>query len=112
LGVKSVPFGCKLTAGNRSRGAVAQEGAAAKTASRYKDTIVLIVGSAHTGHGDLGVSLDDRLLSLGARTLSVDVAAQKAPSRRDWGTNHASADFRISDPMELASLLSGRYPGM
>jgi hypothetical protein len=58
------------------------------------------------------VSLDDRLLSLGARTLSVDVAAQKAPSRRDWGTNHASADFRISDPMELASLLAGRYPGM
>jgi hypothetical protein len=74
--------------------------------------VVLIVGSAHTGHGDLGVSLDDRLLSLGARTLSVDVAAQKAPSRRDWGTNHASADFRISDPMELASLLAGRYPGM
>ena len=74
--------------------------------------VVLVVGSAHTGHGDLGVSLDDRLTSLGARTLSVNVAAQKVPLRRDWGTNHASADFRISDPTELASLLARRYPGM
>jgi len=74
--------------------------------------VVLVVGSAHTGHGDLGLSLDDRLTSLGARTLSVNVAAQKVPLRRDWGTNHASADFKISDPMELASLLVRRYPGM
>jgi len=74
--------------------------------------VVLIVGSAHTGHGDLGLSLDDRLTSLGARTLSINVAAQNVPLRRDWGTNHASADFRISDPMELASLLARRYPGM
>jgi len=78
----------------------------------HGDKVLLIVGSAHTGHGDLGLSLDDRLMSLGARTLSVNVAAQKVPPRRDWGTNHASADFRISDPMELASLLARRYPGM
>jgi hypothetical protein len=79
-------------------------------ASRYKATAALVVGSAHTGHGDLGLNLDDRLTSLGARMLSVDVAAQKIPLRRDWGTNPASADFRISDSMELASLLSKRYP--
>ncbi|MCE9587756.1 MAG: hypothetical protein K8R57_05530 [Verrucomicrobia bacterium] len=78
----------------------------------HGDKVLLIVGSAHTGHGDLGLSLDDRLMSLGARTLSINVAAQKVPPRRDWGTNHASADFRISDPMELASLLARRYPGM
>jgi len=74
--------------------------------------VVLIVGSAHTGHGDLGLSLDDRLASLGARTLSINVAVHNVRLRRDWGTNHASADCRISDPMELASLLTSRYPGM
>jgi len=110
--VKSFPFGCKLTTGNRSDGGVAQEGAAAKMASRYKATVVLVVGSAHTGHGDLGPSLDDRLTSLGARMLSVNNAVQKVPLRRDWGTNPTSADFRISDSMELAYLFSRRYPRM
>ena len=57
-------------------------------ASKYKDTVVLVVGSAHTGHGDLGPSLDDRLTSLGARMLSVDVAFQMIPLRRSLCVPH------------------------
>jgi len=46
-------------------------------ASKYKATVVLVVGSVHTGHGDLGLNLDGHLTSLGARCL-----ASMLPSRR------------------------------
>jgi hypothetical protein len=75
-------------------------------------TVVALVGSAHIGHGDLGVSLDDRLEVLGAETLSVNVASPNAPSRIDWGTNRETADIMISEPGELAPVIAMRFPGM
>ena len=76
------------------------------------ETVVALVGSAHIGHGDLGVSLDDRLERLGAETLSVNVASPNAPSRIDWGTNRQTADVMISEPGELSSVIAMRFPGM
>lgn len=75
-------------------------------------TVVALVGSAHIGHGDLGVSLDDRLERLGAETLSVNVASPDTPSRIDWGTNRQTADVMISEPGELAPVIATRFPGM
>jgi hypothetical protein len=75
-------------------------------------TVVALVGSAHIGHGDLGVSLDDRLERLGAETLSVNIASPNAPSRIDWGTNRQTADVMISEPGELAPVIATRFPGM
>ena len=58
------------------------------------------------------MSLDDRLESLGAETLSVNVDSPNAPSRIDWGTNRQTADVMISEPGELAPVIAMRFPGM
>ena len=57
-------------------------------ASRYKATVVLVGGSVHTGHGDLGLNLDAHLTSLGARMLSVNDAVQKIPPHRSLCAPH------------------------
>ena len=75
-------------------------------------SVILLVGSAHTGHGDLKVSLDDTLTRLGAVTLSVNVSSPDAPYRRDWGTNYETSDYQISEPGEIVRLIARKLPGM
>jgi hypothetical protein len=71
-------------------------------------TMILLVGNAHTGHGTLGVSLDDQLTQLGASTMSICISTNSIPMRKDWGTDNGTADYHLTKIADIVSLVMSR----
>ncbi len=74
-------------------------------------TVLLLVGNAHTGHGTLGVSLDDQLTQMGASTMSICVSANPIRARKDWGTEMGTADYHLTKTAEIVNLVTSRISG-
>jgi hypothetical protein len=73
--------------------------------------MLLLVGNAHTGHGSLGVSIDDQLTQLGASTMSICTDQVAVPPQRDLGNELATADYHLTKPSDIASLVASWFSG-
>lgn len=74
-------------------------------------TVLLLVGNAHTGHGALGLSIDDQLTQMGASTMSICISTNTIQARKDWGTEMGTADYHLTKITEIVNLVTSRISG-
>jgi hypothetical protein len=97
----------------RDRKIVLRNKAMSRTLMKFSngEPILLLVGNAHIGHGSLGLSLDDQLNQLGASTMSICTDPVAIRPQRDLGNELATADYHLTKPSDIASLVASRFSG-
>ena len=71
--------------------------------------VLLLVGNAHTGHGSLQVSIDDKLTQLGAKTMSICTDTRDVPPSKERGTELSTADYYLSKTKNIIPLVASHF---